>query len=57
MLISRAMAAHPNTADTGSSGGANALLIILGVFILLGFVYYLQKRLRRRLAERKEGQE
>lgn len=54
MLISSALAAHPQTADTGSSGGANALLIILGVFAILGFVYFLQKRLRRRLAERQE---
>jgi Kef-type K+ transport system membrane component KefB len=57
MLISDALAAHPQTAGTGSSGGANALLIILGVFIFLGFVYYLQKRLRRRLAERQEGEQ
>ncbi|MDH3242583.1 MAG: hypothetical protein OEO83_18160 [Alphaproteobacteria bacterium] len=54
MIISPAMAAHPQTAGTGSTGGANALLIILGVFILLGFVYFLQKRLRKRLAERNE---
>ena len=56
MLISSALAAHPQTADTGSSGGANALLIILGVFAVLGFVYFLQKRLRRRLAERQEAE-
>lgn len=52
-LISSAWAAHPQTAGTGSSGGANALLIILGVAILLGVVYTVQKRLRKRLAERK----
>jgi preprotein translocase subunit YajC len=57
MLISDALAAHPGTADTGSTGGANALLIILGVFIFLGFVYFLQKRLRKRLAERQEGEQ
>lgn len=57
MLISRAIAAHPGTADTGSTGGANALLIILGIFVFLGFVYFLQKRLRRRLAQRHEGQQ
>lgn len=55
MLISEAWAGHGVT-NTGSSGGANALLIILGIFIFLGFVYFLQKRLRRRLAERKESQ-
>ena len=57
MLISSAMAAHPQTADTGSSGGANALLIILGIAILMGCVYFLQKRLRRKLAERREAEE
>ena len=57
MLISRTLAAHPGTADTGSTGGANALLIILGVFIVLGVVYFLQKRLRKRLAARNEGEQ
>lgn len=57
MLISSAMAAHPGSADTGSSGGGYALLIILGIVILLGFVYVLQKRLRRRLAQPREGEE
>ncbi len=52
MWISSALAAHPGTADTGSSGGAYALLIILGVLAVLGSVYVLQKRLRKRLAER-----
>lgn len=54
MLISSAWAAH-SVVSTGSSGGATALLIILGVAILMGVVYSLQKRLRRRLAERKEN--
>jgi len=34
--------------DTGSSGGGNALLIILASFVLLGFGYALYKRWRRR---------
>jgi hypothetical protein len=54
MWISEAFAAH-GVVGTGSSGGGNALLIILGVAILLGAVYVLQKRLRKRLAERKES--
>ncbi len=47
MLISPALAAHGVT-DTGSSGGGNALLIILGVAIFLGLVYLGQKKWRRR---------
>ena len=51
MLISRAFAGH-GVVDTGSAGGGNALLIILGVAILLGLVYMGRKRWRRRKAER-----
>lgn len=50
MLISSA-AAH-GAYDSGSSGGGNALSIILGVFILLGLVYPGQNNLRDRLAKR-----
>ncbi|MDX1483649.1 MAG: hypothetical protein R3229_04130 [Alphaproteobacteria bacterium] len=56
MLFSRALAAH-GVVDTGSSGGANALLIILGIAIVLGAVYVLQKRLRNRRAGRDNGPE
>ncbi len=53
MLISLALA-HGGI-DSGSSGGANALLIILGTAILLGLVYVLRKKLRKRMAERGGG--
>jgi hypothetical protein len=39
MLISRALAGH-GVVSTGSSGGGNALLIILAVFIVLGLVIH-----------------
>ena len=55
MLISQALA-HGGI-DSGSHGGANALLIILGVAILLGFAYVLQKKLRKRMAERKGNED
>ncbi len=51
MLISRALAGH-GVADTGSSGGGNALLIILEVVILLGLVHMGRKKLRAHLARR-----
>jgi hypothetical protein len=51
MLISPALAAH-GEADTGSSGGGAALLIILGVVITLALVYLAQKRWRSRMRGR-----
>ena len=51
MLISRALAGHGVT-STGSSGGGNALLIILAVFIVLGLVYVGQKKWRERMPRR-----
>ena len=49
-MISSAWARN-SVVDTGSSGGGNALLIILGSFVLLGFGYALYKRWRRRKEE------
>ncbi len=46
MLISGALG-H-GVVDTASSGGGNALLIILAVGIVLSLVYMGQKRWRRR---------
>jgi hypothetical protein len=51
MLISRALAGHGVT-DTGSSGGGDALLIILGVGITFAIVYTFFKRWRKRKAMR-----
>ena len=39
--------ARNSVVDTGSSGGGNALLIILASFVLLGFGYAAYKRWRR----------
>jgi hypothetical protein len=47
MLVSRAEAAH-GVVDTGSSGGGNALLIILGVAIDFGVGFSIYKRWRNR---------
>jgi len=47
MLVSRAEAAH-GVVDTGSSGGGNALLIILGVAIAFGLGFSIYKRWRNR---------
>jgi hypothetical protein len=47
MLVSRAAAAH-GVVDTGSSGGGNALLIILGVAIAFGVGFSIYKRWRNR---------
>ena len=55
MLISHALA-HGGI-DSGSHGGANALLIILGIAILLGLAYVLQKKLRKWMAEREGGED
>ena len=46
MLVSRALAAH-GIVDTGSSGGGDTLLIMLGVAILFGVLYAVRKRMRR----------
>ncbi|MGF1609701.1 MAG: hypothetical protein ACFCUQ_09920 [Kiloniellales bacterium] len=51
MLISPALAAH-GVADTGSSGGAIALLIILAVVIGLFFAYMALRKWRERAQER-----
>lgn len=45
-VISSAWARN-SVVDTGSSGGGNALLIILVSFILLGFGYAMYKKWRR----------
>jgi hypothetical protein len=47
MLVSRAEAAH-GVVDTGSSGGGDALLIILGVAIAFGLGFSIYKRWRNR---------
>ena len=54
-MISRALA-H-GIKDAGSSGGANALLIILGVAILFGLAHMGRKRWRRRRARRVDSGE
>lgn len=46
-MISSAWATN-GVAVSGSSGGGNALLVILAAFTLLGFGYALYKRWRRR---------
>ncbi len=51
MLVSPALAGHPMV-NTGSSGGANALLIILGALITLGIAYMTWKKWRRKQAAR-----
>ncbi len=56
MLVSRALAGH-GVVDTGSSGGGNALLIILGVGILIGLLYVGWKRLKRPKARRDDDDE
>lgn len=44
-MITRALAGH-GVVDTGSEGGGNALLIILGVGILFLLLYFGRKKLR-----------
>ena len=56
MLVSRALAGH-GVVDTGSSGGGNALLIILGVGILFILLYLGRKRWRGRNARRDDNEE
>ena len=47
MLISHALAGH-GVVSTGSSGGGNALLIILAVAVVLGLLYIGLKKWRGR---------
>lgn len=54
-MFSRALAGH-GVVDTGSSGGGNAVLIILGVGIVIGLFYMGRKRWQRRAAKR-DGRE
>ena len=49
MLVARAFAGH-GVVDTGSSGGANTPLIILGVGILFLIFHMARKRWQRRRA-------
>jgi LPXTG-motif cell wall-anchored protein len=51
MFISPAFAGH-FMADDGNTGGGNTLLIILGVGLVLGWLYMGQKRWRRSLLAR-----
>lgn len=51
MLISPALAGH-GVVGTGSSGGGDALLIILAVAIVAGLLYRGQKKWRRRMLMR-----
>jgi len=53
MIISRAFAAHGIT-DTGSSGGGNALLIILAVAITFVIGYVAFKKLQNRKQNREK---
>ena len=48
---------HPGVVDSGSEGGANALLIILGVGILILLLYWGRKKFRGRNARRDENTE
>jgi len=50
MLIAQALGHGLN--ETGSSGGADALLIILAAAIVLGLVYFGQKKVRGRMPRR-----
>ena len=56
MLISYAWAGH-GVASTGSTGGGDALLIILGVGILIGLALMGRNRLRKRRAKRDDKDE
>jgi len=55
MLVSRALA-H-GVVDTGREGGANALLIILGVGILIFLLYMARNKWRRRNASPDDNDE
>ncbi len=54
MLVSRALAGH-GVVDTGSAGGGDALLIILGVGIVFLLLYFGRKRWRGRNARRDDS--
>jgi hypothetical protein len=56
MLISRALAGH-GVVDTGSDGGGNAVLIILGVAIAFLLFYMVRKKLRKRAEQRDNDEE
>jgi len=54
-MFSRALAGH-GVVDTGSAGGGNAVLIILGVGIVIGLVHMGRKRWKRRTAKHDNGE-
>lgn len=56
MLISRALAGH-GIVDTGSDGGGNAVLIILGVAILFLVFYMGRKKWRKHRAEQDDNED
>ena len=55
-MISRALAGH-GIVDTGSDGGGNAVLIILGVAILFLVFYMGRKKWRKRRAEQDDNED
>ena len=55
-MFSRALAGH-GVVDTGSSGGGDAVLIILGVGIAFGLFHMGRKRWRRRTVKRDDNDE
>ena len=54
MLISHALAGH-GVVGTGSSGGGNALLIILAIAVVLGLFFMGRKKWRGRKQGRDGG--
>jgi hypothetical protein len=56
MIISHAVAAD-SVVNTGSSGGGNAVLVILGVAILFALFHQGRKRLRKRAENRVDRDE
>jgi len=56
MFISNAFAMNSVT-DTGSNGGAIALLVIVGSVSIFWLVYVLQKKLRKQTAIREKKNE
>ena len=56
MLVSQAWAGH-GVVDTGSSGGGNTLLVILGVGILFVLFHTARKRWRRRKTSGASGED
>ncbi|MEE2970588.1 MAG: hypothetical protein VX741_10700 [Pseudomonadota bacterium] len=55
-MISRALAGH-GVVDTGSDGGGNAVLIILGVAILFLVFYMGRKKWRKLRAEQDDNED